>query len=52
MVCPEVYIVNAAQICRMFDMHPVAIVGSEDKAKFVSENYNLDPSQALFLRSY
>ena len=40
--------VNAAQICRLFDMHPVAIVGSKDKAKFVQENYNLEPAQANF----
>ena len=40
--------VNAAQICRLFDMHPVAIVGSKDKAKFVQENYNLEPAQAIF----
>jgi len=41
--------VNATQICRLFDMHPVAIVGSKDKAKFVQENYSLEPAQAIFL---
>jgi hypothetical protein len=41
--------VNAAQICRLFDMHPVAIVGSKDKAKFVQENYNLEPAQAILI---
>lgn len=37
----------ALQICRMFDMIPVAIVGSEEKAKFVAEKYDLDRSQII-----
>ena len=37
----------ALQICRILGMVPVAVVGSEDKAKFVADKFFLDRSQII-----
>jgi len=35
------------QICRLFDMTPVAIVGSEEKSALLAETYGLEKSQIV-----